>query len=107
MGKDLKGKELGEGLIQHKEGYYSARFRGKDGKRYQRYSQDLDDLKRWMIDTKYSVEHDSIYAGGEMSVDKWFWFWLDEIKRDSIRHGTRGAYINRYNSRIKDVIGHM
>ena len=28
-------------------------------------------------------------------------------KRDSIRHGTRSAYINRYNARIREVIGGM
>lgn len=29
MGKDLKGKELGAGIIQRKDGKYAARFVGK------------------------------------------------------------------------------
>lgn len=33
MGKDLKGKELGVGLNQRKDGRYQARFTKKDGKR--------------------------------------------------------------------------
>lgn len=33
MGKDLKGKELGTGIIQRKDGKYAARFVGKTKKR--------------------------------------------------------------------------
>lgn len=32
MGKDLKGKELGTGIIQRKDGKYAARFVGKTKK---------------------------------------------------------------------------
>lgn len=37
MGKNLKGKEIGRGLCQRKDGLYSARFVGKDGKRQEKY----------------------------------------------------------------------
>ena len=30
MGKNLKGKELGEGISQRSDGYYVARFRSWD-----------------------------------------------------------------------------
>lgn len=33
MGKDLKGKELGMGLNQRKDGRYQARFTSVNGKR--------------------------------------------------------------------------
>ena len=33
MGKDLKGKELGVGISQEKNGLYSARFVDRFGKR--------------------------------------------------------------------------
>lgn len=32
MGKDLKGKELGAGIVQRKDGKYAARFVGKTKK---------------------------------------------------------------------------
>ena len=35
MGKDLKGKELGVGLSQRKDGRYSAKFTKKNGKKIQ------------------------------------------------------------------------
>ena len=33
MGKNLKGKEIGKGLCQRKDGIYTARFVGKTGKK--------------------------------------------------------------------------
>ena len=89
MGKDIKGKELGEGIYQRKNGLYSARYRGRDGERHEKCSKKLSEVKKWLRDIRYKDEHDSIYSGAKMKVNTWFWFWLDEIKRDSIRHGTR------------------
>lgn len=37
MGKDLRGKELGVGINQCKDGLYTARFTDKLGKRKQKY----------------------------------------------------------------------
>ena len=36
MGKDLKGKELGSGISQRKDGYYIGRYTTRDGKRVQK-----------------------------------------------------------------------
>ena len=36
MGKDLKGKELGVGIVQQKNGLYMARFVDRFGKRRHR-----------------------------------------------------------------------
>ena len=41
MGKDLKGKELGKGLSQRKDGKYSGRFVDRFGKRTQVYGSTL------------------------------------------------------------------
>lgn len=37
MGKDLRGKELGVGISQRKDGLYTARFTDKLDKRRQKY----------------------------------------------------------------------
>ena len=34
MGKDLKGKELGQGIVQRKNGRYEARFTNRFGNEY-------------------------------------------------------------------------
>lgn len=36
MGKDLRGKELGVGVSQRKDGWYVARYTNRFGKRVQR-----------------------------------------------------------------------
>lgn len=46
MGKDLKGKELGEGLTQRKNGTYQARYIDRFGKRKCLYGRKLPELKK-------------------------------------------------------------
>lgn len=45
MGKDLKGKELGQGIIQKKNGRYEARYIDRFGKRVSISGRDLKDVK--------------------------------------------------------------
>lgn len=45
MGKDLKGKELGKGITQRKDGRYQARFTDRFGKRRTVYGKTLKDIK--------------------------------------------------------------
>ena len=46
MGKDLKGKELGHGIIQKKGGRYEARYVDRFGKRISISGMDLKDVKK-------------------------------------------------------------
>ena len=46
MGKDLKGKELGQGIVQRKNGRYEARFTNRFGKRISFSGYDLKDVKK-------------------------------------------------------------
>jgi len=43
MGQDLKGRELGVGIAQRKDGRYTARFVDKRGKRKQKYFKKLQE----------------------------------------------------------------
>ena len=45
MGKDLKGKELGVGISQRKNGMYQARFVDRFGNRKTIYNRNLRELK--------------------------------------------------------------
>ena len=46
MGKDLKGKELGEGIVQRSNGTYQARFVDKFGNRRQKKSKKLQEVRQ-------------------------------------------------------------
>ena len=48
MGKDLKGKELGVGISQEKNGLYSARFVDRFGKRQHKRLRKLQECRQWM-----------------------------------------------------------
>ena len=46
MGKDLKGKEIGAGIVQQPNGTYFARFVDKFGKRRTKRSKKLQEVKQ-------------------------------------------------------------
>ena len=108
MGKDLKGKELGVGICQRKDGLYTARFVSKrNGKSVQRYFQKLQDCRRWYADAIFADEHGGINATGDMTVTAWFDYWIENIKGDSIRPNTIRNYKERFEHNIKECIGKM
>ena len=78
MGKNLKGKELGVGISQRKDGLYTARFTDKSGKRRQKYFKKLQECRNWLADVEFQDEHGGIDAFGDMTVDAWFGYWIIE-----------------------------
>lgn len=106
MGKDLKGKELGVGITQQKDGLYSARFVDKYGKRRQRRFKKLQECRQWIADTTYIDEHSDISQVSDMMVDAWFEYWID-IKKRTVRPNTVRNYTERYENNIKAIIGKM
>lgn len=106
MGKSLKGRELGTGLVQQKDGYYAARYVDKAGKRRVRRFKKLREAQKWLADVKYINEHSNIMNASEISVDAWFDYWID-IKKRTVRPNTVRNYSERYNRNIKDLIGDM
>ena len=108
MGKDLKGKELGVGISQRKDGLYTARFVSKqNGKTIQKYFNKLQDCRQWYADATFADEHGGINASGDMSVEAWFDYWIENIKGDSIRPNTIRNYKERFKHNIKEHIGRM
>lgn len=106
MGKNLKGKELGKGLSQRKDGLYSARFTDKNGKRTERYFKNLPEARNWLSDAKYADAHEEILVPTEMTVDQWFNFWIENIVGD-LAPNTRRNYRERYEKNVQPVIGKM
>ena len=69
MGKDLKGKELGAGIIQRKDGKYAARFVGKTKKRTEKHFDKVSEAIKWLAEAKYEDEHSNIGASSRMTVN--------------------------------------
>lgn len=106
MGKDLKGKELGVGITQQKNGLYSARFVDKFGKRRQKRFKKLQECRQWIADAIYVNEHSNLLQATDILVDAWFEYWID-IKRKTVRPNTVRNYSERYNRNIKKIIGKL
>ena len=124
MGKNLKGRELGKGLSQRKDGRYSARFVGKSGKRTEKYFNTLPEARNWLEDARYEDKHNTVIAPFEMvagdisehnsqlptfsdmTVDEWYKFWSENIV-SHLAWNTRRNYRERYIQNIQPVIGKM
>lgn len=107
MGKDLKGRELGLGISQRKDGTYTGRYTNKQGKRIQKYFKKLQECKKWMAEIQFQEECGTIYNSSELTVDAWFNYWLENIKGATIKPNTRNSYTTKYNQNIKNTIGNM
>lgn len=107
IGKNLKGKSLGVGLSQRKDGKYSARFTNQKGKRIEKYFDTLPEAKCWLEDAKYEDKHGILGASEDITVDAWFEYWIKNIKSDNIRTTTKNNYSYQYKLYVKEYIGFM
>ncbi len=106
MGKDLKGKELGVGITQQKDGLYNAGFVDKLGKRRVKRFKKLQECRKWLDEAKYINEHSSITEANNMLVDAFFEYWIS-IKEKTVRPNTVRNYRERYQRNIRKVIGKL
>lgn len=104
MGKDLKGKELGVGISQRKDGLYQARYSDRWGKRKTIYGNNLRELRKQLAE---AIAENENFTGikEEMTLDKWFDRWMDIYKEKSIRPNTKRQYTHIYKKNISPYIG--
>jgi hypothetical protein len=95
MGKDLKGKEIGDGIYQQKNGTYCARFVDKFGKRKSKRSKKLQEVRQWLADTTYIDEHSDMDQSVDLVVDAWYEYWIS-MKKKTVRPNTVKNYEERY-----------
>lgn len=107
MGKDLRGKELGVGISQRKDGMYTGRFTTRSGKRKQKYFHKLQECRAWMADAQFEDEHGSVLFSDSPTADAWFEYWINEVKGDNIRLTTKGNYRKYWKNNISPLIGTM
>ncbi|MBR1524905.1 MAG: site-specific integrase [Lachnospiraceae bacterium] len=107
MGMDLRGKELGTGLRQKKDGKYVARFVSRTGKRPEKVFEKLSDAKTWLTEQRYLDEHSGLLIAKGTTVDEWFEYWIENIKKPAVRRSTYRNYKERYKCGAKSLIGQM
>ena len=106
MGKNLKGKEIGKGLYQRKDGLYSARLTTHDNKRIEKYFKTLPEARNWLADARYADTHEGIPLPTTMTVSEWFAYWITCLLSGRAPNTLRN-YRERYERNVQPVIGKM
>lgn len=121
MAKNLKGKELGKGIGQRKDGLYYARCVSWIGERLERCFSSLVDARNWQKEQNYLKLHteqmpvqvpeqtpeQKVESGNdELTVNEWFELWHKTMlvgKADN----TKRNYRERYEKNAKEILGDL
>lgn len=106
MGKNLKGREIGKGISQQKDGLYVGRYTDLTGKRVVRRFQRLQDCQQWINDKMYAKEHGNVLGTTMVTVDAWYEWWI-ELKAKTVKESTITTLKRNYKVYIKPIIGNM
>ena len=104
MGKNLKGKEIGKGIYQRKDGLYCARYIDALARRQERCFSALPAARKWLANEKKQSIQQPTTVLPDMTVDGWFEYWIDHIVGD-LAPNMRRNYRERYVHNIQPVIG--
>ena len=98
MGKDLKGKELGKGISQRKDGKYCARYTDRFNKRQSIYGKTLKEVKNKLAKAiADDIRHTNI-INEKTTLDDWYVQWMDVYKKPVIRKNTKRHYEHIYKT---------
>lgn len=104
MGKDLKGKELGVGITQRKNGTYQGRYKDRFGNSKTIYSKKLSELRKNLA-VKIAENETFVSVRETIKLDNWFNQWIKIYKEKSVRPNTLREYTHIYNKNISPFIG--
>lgn len=107
MGKDLRGRELGTGISQRKNGKYQGRYVDRFGTRKTIYDDDLRSLHKKLTTAIYENDRQINPVNEKTTVSEWFELWFKTYKIGFVKSGTLLIYHNMYEYHIKDKIGYL
>ena len=106
MGKNLKGKEIGSGICQRKDGIYMGRYTDMYGKRKAIYNKSLAQLKRDLKQLQAYAEYGKSVKEN-LTLDKWYERWMEIYKKPSVRGDSISQYAIVYRKSIGPYLGFM
>lgn len=106
MGKDLKGKELGKGIRQNKNGRYEARYIDRFGNRKSVYGTSQNEIRNKLKEyLQHNAENESVKK--RMTFNQWYDEWFRVYKAPVIRPNTKRHYEYIFNAHIIPELGDM
>ena len=105
MGKDLKGKELGKGFSQRKNGTYVARYVNLYGERKSIYNKDLRELKREYATATANNTLGNAVLNEDMTLTQWFHIWMSAYKDKFLREDSKLFYTLLFTHHIEPYLG--
>lgn len=106
MGKDLKGREIGKGISQRKDGRYVARA-SVDGVSVVLYGRSVNKLKIQLRERVNQLKLNPLQPEESVILDEWFETWYRTYKAPILKHGASESYISQYKIYYGGKIGHM
>lgn len=105
MGKDLKGKELGNGISQRANGVYQARFVNRFGKRCSVYGCTLKEVRTNLAQAISKDLEKKNVVTPTTTLDEWYDIWMRVYKEPVIRKNTKRHYEYIYQKLIQPYLG--
>lgn len=106
MGKDLKGKELGTGLRQRKDGRYEARAK-INGIEINLYEINLKELKTSFQNAKEEAQNNIDLKRIKITLNEWFEEWFTNYKIPNIKETSVFPMRSKYHNTFGKAIGNM
>lgn len=104
MGKDLKGKELGRGFSQRKDGRYEARA-VINGVKIDIYDMKLSNLKKTFELEKAKVLRDEKNIRPNVTLGEWFLEWFEKCKAPQLKgEVSRKVYFRKVKNTYYNIL---
>ena len=104
MGKDLKGKELGTGIRQRKDGRYEARALVK-GIEINLYGLNLKELKKDFEQAKEQAKQNVDVRWNNITLNEWFEEWFTKYKVPVIKETSIFPMKSKYYNTFGKILG--
>lgn len=105
MGKDLKGKELGKGFVQRKDGNYYFRFTSKTGRRIGDYDASLSNLKKRAKKIMAEDELGVVVNDSKYTLNYMFDLSMKVYRLRELKESTISNYQQNYNRYVRNGLG--
>ncbi|MEH2932483.1 site-specific integrase [Candidatus Ventrimonas sp. KK005] len=105
MGKDLRGKKLGKGIVQRKDGTYCARAM-VNGETICLYGSNYQQLKKDLEAAKEKAKS-GIFNKPDYTVSEWFHIWFDTYKVPMIKESSIAPMKRKVAGTFLPYVGDM